>query len=210
MRYVLILALAAAVTAPAQSIVNPLRLRTAIAQLETPQPGEQALRCDVSPIKPSLNFSFRYQAGYTVAVPMNQYLGSGHGWSMLTRITPEGGERKPVYLLSRIPLPRVPKTNVESTVGGGYLLGLGAYSVHWMMIDDTGRVCRKNWRVDVRLSRAERSVKVAMPPDTVWEMSLRGSRTLPGKPTIPRRSGSPSSSTRRPCFRGGRVCGPAT
>jgi len=179
MRYALILALAAAVTATAQSIVNPLRLRGAIAQLEMAQPGEQALRCDVSPIKPALNFSFRYQAGYTVSVPMNQYLGSGHGWSMLTRITPEGGERKPVYLLSRIPLPRVPKTNVESTVGGGYLLGLGAYNVRWMMIDDTGRVCRKNWRVDVRLSRAEHSVKVAMPPDTVWEMSLRGSRTLP-------------------------------
>ena len=92
MRYALILALAAVVTAPAQSIVNPLRLRGAIAQLDTPQPNEQALRCDVSPIKPSLNFSFRYQAGYTVAVPMNQYLGSGHGWSMLTRITPEGGD----------------------------------------------------------------------------------------------------------------------
>ena len=179
MRYALILALAAAVTASAQSIVNPLRLRGPIAQLETAQPGEQALRCDVSPIKPALNFSFRYQAGYTVAVPMNQYLGSGHGWSMLTRITPEAGDRKPVYLLSRIPLPRVPKTNVESTVGGGYLLGLGAYSVRWMMVDDSGRVCRKNWRVDVRLSRAEHSVKVAMPPDTVWEMSLRGSRTLP-------------------------------
>jgi hypothetical protein len=73
----------------------------------------------------------------------------------------------------------VPKTNVESTVGGGYLLGLGAYNVRWMMIDDTGRVCRKSWRVDVRLSRAEHSVKVAMPPDTVWEMSLRGSRTVP-------------------------------
>src|SRR5437879_4408326 len=116
MRYALILALAAEVTAPAQGIVNPLRLRSAIAQLETAQPGEQALRCDVSPIRPSLNFSFRYHAGYTVSVPMNQYLGSGHGWSMLTRITPEGGDRKPVYLLSRIPLPKVPKTNVESTV----------------------------------------------------------------------------------------------
>ena len=48
-----------------------------------------------------------------------------------------------------------------------------------MMMDDTGRVCRKSWRVDVRLSRAERMVKVAMPPDTVWEIGLRGSRTLP-------------------------------
>ena len=60
----------------------------------------------------------------------------------------------------------MPKTNAEARVGGGYLLGEGAYNVRWMMMDDTGRVCRKSWHVDVRLSRAERQVKVAMPPDT--------------------------------------------
>jgi hypothetical protein len=179
MRRALILALAACTAAPAQSIVNPNRLRSVVARLEGGQAGEQALRCEVSAIKPSLNFSFRYQAGYMVTVPMNQYLGSGHGWIMLTRITPERGARKPVYLISRIPLPEVPKTNAEARVGGGYLLGEGAYDVRWMMLDDAGRVFRKSWRVDVHLSRADRNVKVAMPPDTVWEIGLRGSRTLP-------------------------------
>src|SRR5450759_4286704 len=179
MRYALILALAACTTAPAQSVVNPNRLRGLIPQLEGGQAGEQALRCEVSAIKPALNYSFRYHAGYMVTVPMNQYLGRGHGWSMLTRITPEGGDRKPVYLMSRIPLPQVPKTNIEVRVGGGYLLGQGAYTVRWMMRDDADRVCRKRWRVDVHLSRADRQVKVAMPPDTVWEIGLRGSRTLP-------------------------------
>jgi hypothetical protein len=179
MRCALILALAACTLAPAQGIVNPNRLRSGVvAQLDAAQAGEQPLRCDVSAIKPMLNYSFRYQAGYVVTVPMNQYLGSGHGWTMLTRITPAGGDPKPVYLMSRIPLPRVPKTNVVVTVGGGYLLGEGAYAVRWMMRDDTGRVCRKSWRVDVHLSRADRQVKVAMPPDTVWELTLRGLRTL--------------------------------
>jgi hypothetical protein len=97
----------------------------------------------------------------------------------LIRITPEGGDHKPVYLIARMPLPTVPKTNIEVRVGGGYLLGEGAYNVRWMMLDDTGRVCRKTWHVDVRLSHAERLVKVAMPRDTVWEIGLRGSRTLP-------------------------------
>src|SRR5450755_3798244 len=180
MRYALILALAACSAARAQSIVNnPNRLRSVIARLESPQPGEPVLRCEVSPIKPSLNYSFRYQAGYMVTVPMNQYMGSGHGWNTLTRITPEGGDRKPVYLFSQFKLPAVPKTNVEASVGGGYLLGEGAYNVRWMMLDDSGRACRKSWRVDVHLSRAERKVKVAMPPDTVWELGLRGSRILP-------------------------------
>ena len=180
MRYALILALAACSAARAQSIVNnPNRLRSVIAQLESPQPAEPVLRCEVSPIKPSLNYSFRYQAGYMVMLPMNQYIGSGHGWTTLTRITPEGGAHLPVYLISRISLPQVPKTNVEASVGGGYLLGEGAYNVRWMMLDDSGRACRKSWRVDVHLSRADRKVKVAMPPDTVWELGLRGSRILP-------------------------------
>ena len=175
----MVLVLAAA-AARAQSIVNnPNRLRNVIAQLEGSQPGEKLLRCEVSPLKPVLNFSFRYQAGYMVSVPMNQYIGAGHGWTVLTRITPEGGDRKPVYLVSRIPLPQVPKTNVEVRVGGGYLLGEGVYHVNWMMLDNTGRVSRKSWRVDVHLSHAERKVKVAIPPDTVWEIGLRGSRTFP-------------------------------
>ncbi len=178
MRRALILALAAC-TAAAQNIVNPNRLRGFIAQLESEQAGEQALRCEVSAMKPSLNYSFRHQAGYMVTVPMNQYLGSGHGWATLTRVTPEGGDRKPVYLMSQIALPPVPKTNVQLRLGGGYLLGVGGYNVRWMMLDDAGRVCRKTWRVDVRLSHGERQVRVAMPPDTVWEMGLRGSRPFP-------------------------------
>ena len=183
MRLALILALAGGIPAGAQSIMNASRAASLAAQLEHAQAGEQALRCDVSPMKPRLNYSFRFQAGYTVTVPMRQYLGSGHRWALVTRITPRGTPGnpggQPVYLGARIPLPDVPKTNVDLQVGGGYLLGEGAYDVLWMMRDDSGRVCRKSWRVDVHPSRAERSVQVAMPPMTVWELGLRGSRMLP-------------------------------
>ena len=173
------LALAACTLLPAQRIVNPNRLRGVIDQLEGGHAGEPALRCQVSPIKPSLNFSFRYQSGYMVTVPMNQYFGSGHRWTVLIRITPEGGSRKPIYLISEFALPTVPRNNSEAGVGGGYLLGEGVYDVRWMMLDDAGRVFRKTWRLDVHLSHADRQVKVAMPPDTVGELVLRGSRPLP-------------------------------
>jgi hypothetical protein len=164
--------------APAQSIVNPNRVRGFVAQMDAGRAGEPALRCQVSMIKPSLNFSFRYQSGYMATVPMNQFSGSGHGWAMLTRITPRGGTRKPVYLMTQIALPPVPTTRMEARVFGGFLLGEGAYDVRWMILDDAGRVFRKSWRLDVHLSHAERHVKVAMPPDTVWEFGSGGSRTL--------------------------------
>ena len=132
------------------------------------------MRCEVTPIKPSLNFGFRFQAGYVVHVPMNQYSGAGHGWAMVTRITPEGGGQQPVYLGSRVGLPPIPKTKIELEVGGGYLLGEGRYDVNWTLLDDAGRVCRGSWRVDARLGRRERQVKLAMPRDTVADFTLRG------------------------------------
>ena len=169
----LAIALLVASACAAQTIVDPARLKSVFKAVE-PQAGEKPLRCEVTPIKPSLNFGFRFQAGYVVRVPMNQYSGSGHGWAMLTRITPEGGGRQPVYLTSGVPLPFVPKTKVELEVGGGYLLGEGRYRVKWVMFDDADRVCRGSWRVDARLGRHERQVKLSMPRNTVAEFSLRG------------------------------------
>ena len=156
----------------AQVIVDPARFGSILKALER-QADEKPLRCEVTPIRPSLNFGFRFQAGYVVRVPMNQY-GPGHRWGMLTRITPEGGGQQPVYLASRVRLPPIPKTKVNIEVGGGYLLGEGRYDVNWTLLDDTGRVCRSSWRVDARLGRRERQVNLAMPRDTVADFTLRG------------------------------------
>jgi hypothetical protein len=98
-------------------------------------------------------------------VPMNQYSGPGHRWAMLIRVTPESGD--PVYLMSGIRLPDVPKTRISAEVGGGYLVGEGRYDVQWMMFDDTGRICRKTWMVEAKLRHSERGIRVAMPSRTV-------------------------------------------
>ncbi|MGA2270268.1 MAG: hypothetical protein ABSH44_17490 [Bryobacteraceae bacterium] len=161
--------------AVAQTVVDPAKLGD-VPKALAPQPGGRPLQCRVMPIKPALDFGFRFQAGYVVRVPMSQYSGPGHKWAMLTRITPEGGGRKPVYLLSGVRLPPIPRTNLELEIGGGYLLGEGRYDVSWAMFDDAGRTCRGGWRVDARLGRRERRVKVAMPRGAVGEFS---SRVLP-------------------------------
>jgi hypothetical protein len=148
----------------AQFVVNPDRLSTSLRNLEW-RPDDQPLNCSVSMVKPSLNFGFRFQSGYVVRVPMGQYRGKGHRWSILARVTPDGG--KPVHFLSRYNLPEVPRTNTELEVGGGYLVGEGKYRVVWKLQDETGRVCRKQWSFEARRSRSESKVKVGMPPDTV-------------------------------------------
>lgn len=169
-----VLALLLGCTVSAQVLLDRARLGRRLSELESGV-GERPLACTVTPIKPALNFSFRIQAGFIVRVPMGQFFGSGHGWVTLIRVTPREGDRRPVYFGMRMILPNVPKTKVEIETAGGYLLGEGTYDVRWMMIDEQGRSCHKDWTVEAALSHAEHYAKVAMPPNTVDAFSLRGS-----------------------------------
>ncbi len=152
----------------AQSIVDPARLSSNLKKL-APDPSDQPLRCEVTPIKPALDYTFRFQTGYEIATPMAQYFGAGHGWAILTRVTPEGGN--PVWLAARVRLPDVPLTTVVTDTFGGFLVGAGKYTVDWAMFDDEGRVCRHHWKIDARLTFAERHVQLAIPRGAVADMS---------------------------------------
>jgi len=166
--------------AAAQGIVDPGRIPGVVRRLE-PQPDDRLVECSARPLKPAFNFSLRLQAGWMVRVPMSQYEGTGHRWFILTRITPEDGTHQPVYMGSRFRLPEVPRTRMEAEVGGVYLVGEGRYSVRWLLYDDSGRVCRHEWRIDARLGRRERDVSPGMSPGTVAAFSIRppaGSRAL--------------------------------
>src|ERR671928_1551407 len=95
----------AAGAADAQFIVNPARLSERSRNFDW-RPDDQQLNCSVAQIRPALNYGFRFQTGYVVRVPMNQYRGTGHRWTILMRVTPENGG--PVYLMSRYGVPDVP------------------------------------------------------------------------------------------------------
>jgi hypothetical protein len=168
MRAILI-AVLLALAAAAQTPVPAARLEN-IRKYFDARPGEQPLQCDVLPIKPSLGFSLRFQAGYTVSVPLKQYTGDGHRLIVATRITPEGGE--PAYLFQRFRMGKVPETKTRAKLDGGYLLGEGRYAVECALFDDSGRVSRKMWSIDARLRRGDRGAKLAIPPGTVSPLTV--------------------------------------
>src|SRR5438874_259579 len=145
-------------TLSAQAIVDPAKLPDSLKNLNWGQVG-QSIRCDVTPIKPALNFGFRFGAGYVAHIPLNQYAGPGHKLALMTRITPQGGE--PVYLMNVLRLPNIPTTKLSLEVIGNYLLGEGRYRVEWMLFDEKKRVCRKDWSVKAELRQSERKVRVA-------------------------------------------------
>jgi hypothetical protein len=163
----------------AQSVIDPARIPPHLLNIG-PQPEDRPLHCDIAPVKPALDMSFRFQAGYDIRVPMQQYFGPGHGWAILTRVTPENG--RPVWLAARVRLPDVPLTTVVTDTFGGFLVGAGKYKVDWALYDDEGRVCRRQWKIEAKLGFGERHVEAGIPPHTVSDFAGSG---LPRRPPLP-------------------------
>ena len=154
----------------AQFVISSRRVAE-VSKAYEPVAGEPTQKCEISPIKPTLNYGFRYQAGYTMRTSMTDYVGKGHRLFLMTRITPEAGEQKPVYMGQAFRLGEIPNNKSDMEIGGGYILGPGRYQVAWMLIDDSNRVCRKKWSIQVPETA---KVKLAIPPNTVTDMTLRG------------------------------------
>jgi hypothetical protein len=166
--WTVLLALLIASAALAQYVIDPARG----AKVFTAHAGDRPLRCEVIPIPARLSFSFRFQTGYVVRMPLKQYTGPGHHWNLLMRVTPEGGAQ-PFYLGSYTRLRNVPKTNARGEFGGAYQVGEGRYAVDWMLADDQNRVCRKTWKIEAKLDARERSLKLGMTPNTVSPLTFR-------------------------------------
>jgi len=169
----------------AATLVSALFWTAASAQtILPPQRGAESfsrgslgvLKCEVRQLPPELDFSFRFRAGYSVSVPLNQYHGAGHRWTVLVRLQ-SAAAGQPVYFVDRLRLPDVPSTRITGEAGGGYLLGLGSYRASFLLRDDQSRTCRAEWNIDARLRPADRHVKLAMERGTAAELSLRGWRS---------------------------------
>jgi hypothetical protein len=182
MRAAAIFSMVVWVTASAQTILPPEQGAELFGR-----GGLGALKCQVEPLRPVLDFSFRFHAGYTAWVPLNQYRGPGHKWIVVVRIQQELAGQ-PVYLVERLRLPDVPDTRVEGEAGGGYLLGEGSYRASLLLLDDQGRACRADWNIEAQRGVEDRHVKMAIDPGAVQEISLPGTRSVraPGEPPLGR------------------------
>src|ERR1035438_1243285 len=115
-----------AVSAFGQSLVEPERI-PAVREFFATAASAPPLRCEINPVRPSLNFAFRFQAGYTVDIPFAQFHGSGHDLTVYARVTPEG--REPVYMMKTEALPDSPATDIDAATGGAFVVGEGTYGL---------------------------------------------------------------------------------
>lgn len=126
--------------------------------------GEQSLTCEVTPLDAVANFAFLFEAGYVFHVPQSQYSESDGGWVVLTSVRPDGHPLEDMSLIHWVSRKRAVAAGSRFDIRGLYLLGVGSYSVESTLRDSRGRVCRKEWRVVVPASRADRAIQSKLPP----------------------------------------------
>jgi hypothetical protein len=182
------LLLAVWATASAQSLAEPDRVAAIRNAFDSAASAPQ-LRCEINPIRPALNFSLRFQTGYVADVPMVQFRGSGHGLSVLIRVTPEG--LRPAYLVSNQKLPDVPASSGDGEVVGTFVVGEGAYDVEALVEDDLHRACHRQWRIQAKRTGGERDLKPTTPPATVEEFSALEPGIPASKSTLPESQSKP-------------------
>src|ERR1035441_3053047 len=134
-----------------QSLIDPGHVSGALGEF-APRPGDVPLRCELVPVAPTLDFAFRFRAGYTFRLPVAQYPPARHARRATTA--------------------QVVKTGLNFEVSGTYLLGEGRYAVESTLYDDSHRTCHREWQVDASLARNQRALQLSLPPFTV--------RGLPG------------------------------
>ena len=162
----------------AQSMIEPERT-DAVRRLFEAAPSTP-LRCEISPMNPTLNFAFRFEVVYRVQVAMSQFDGPGHSLTTYTRVTPEG--RDAVYLAKTEALPKTGEPDAFAETLGAFVPGEGAYKAEVLVEDDLDRTCRASWQFRARREGNERQLLPVTPPAAIEELVLDGAPPPGAKP----------------------------
>lgn len=128
----------------------------ALAQIQSAQ-----LQCEFKPVQPAIDFTFRFQTGYKIDLPMGQFLGAKHTVTISLRVTPDGGS--PERLSNSFRLPDALETTGEVEITGDFIVDEGNFRVDAVLEDDLHRTCRDQWRIRAQGSSVVREMRVTMP-----------------------------------------------
>jgi hypothetical protein len=132
--------------------------------------GPAQLKCTISPIRPVLDFAFRFQTGYSLEFPLSQFDGPSHKLDTYVDVTGEGPAH--VYLTRSEALPRVAPAKADGQSTVLFAVGEGSYGVDVLIVDDHQRFCRNTWQIQARRAGSERQSAPPIPPGKVMELSV--------------------------------------
>lgn len=136
-------------------------------------PHANTLHCSVEHFDPFLDFTFRYDAGFLVSIPIQQ-LAPPETLTMYLRATSTG--HKPKIFTDKLYVPTIPAEavkqlgpkglkNIEARLSAGFAMGDGHYSVDLLLSDEQEHSCQKHW--NLKTPHHAQSVPLALRPNTV-------------------------------------------
>ena len=175
----ILLCLALTVPARAQVLLNSDGA-TKVSQVIAALPKDATLKCGIEPIKPSLDFIFRFTAGYLVDCPMNEFEGKAINLAAYIRVTPSGST--PLVLMEQYQIPAISPEDtaklgrqskkLRGIFSGGFAVGEGEYLVDVLLVDGRSRFCRKQWKISVAKSHAQKNVPLAVKSGAVYSIRV--------------------------------------
>jgi len=118
-----------------------------------------------------LNYVFRFQAGYSIDIPLRQFAGEGDMVRVIARVAPSDGSRPPVCFIQSGALLEIPEGD---KITGGFFLGEGNYRVDLSVFDQAGRLYQARFNLEAALKGRERKVRLELAPGEVQPIySLR-------------------------------------
>ncbi|HEY1205682.1 MAG: hypothetical protein ABSH46_08005 [Bryobacteraceae bacterium] len=118
-----------------------------------------------------LNYVFRFQAGYSIDIPLRQFAGEGDMVRVIARVAPSDGSRPPVCFIQSGALLEIPEGD---KITGGFFLGEGNYRVDLAVFDQAGRLYQARFNLEAALKGRERKVRLELAPGEVQPIySLR-------------------------------------
>ena len=166
-----------AVGASAQDLLSPGSC-LGIQALLSDAGGKQTLEGRAELRHPWLNYAFRFQAGYSIDIPLRQFAGTGNTVRVIARVRPSDGSRPPVCFFQSGELPEIPEGDKpDLSITGGFFLGEGNYRVDLAVFDQAGRLYQAGFNLEAALKGRERKVRLELAPGEVQPInSLRWKR----------------------------------
>jgi len=133
---------------------------------------DNTMVCSLRRLQPVMNFSFRYQAGYRVQIPSQQFPPAEIELLEITRVTSRDTGRR-FYFAQTGALPAGPRgRGTVAETGGGFFVGEGRYSVDTMLLDRDDRRCYRHWEFRLNLNDNQRELALLIEPNTVEPLTL--------------------------------------
>jgi hypothetical protein len=155
-------------------------------------PAHDTLKCTIHDWKPFLDFTFRFDAGYFVRCPFEEFGGQEFRLATYTRVTPKDGS--PIIFAELMLVPAAPpevkaganlkKLHAELDMSGGFSVGEGEYKVEVLVTDNRNRLCRKHWSIRAERSHSQADIPVALEANTIshiWPDPWDGKLVTPGQ-----------------------------